>query len=907
MSNCPRCRAVVSAEARFCANCGASLLTSISPTPAEDSRLPTTPRGAASRVPSDPTPGHSGTTPGGGGTTPADFVAGTLVAERYRIVGTIGRGGMGEVFRADDLKLQQPVALKFLPVGLEMDPTRLERLFAEVRLARQISHTAVCRVFDIGEVDGRHFLTMEYVDGENLGSLLRRVGRVPMERATEMARQLCAGLAAAHEKGILHRDLKPHNVLVDGKGKVRIVDFGLAAAAEAFSGDDVRSGTPSYMAPEQVTGKGVTVRSDIYSLGLVLYELFTGKKAITGKTLAEVTRAHDEQLLESPSRIVGDMDPGVERAILRCLEKDPEMRPASALAVAAALPGGDPVAAALAAGETPSPEMVAALGRGQVMPLWLARGCLLAVALGLLAFPRINPSGRLIGVVPPPKPPAALTDRAQDILGRLQVAEAVDQATSFAVDDDYYQHVIDGHGPPDAWSKLRTGEPPVLLFWYRQGARPLIPKGPSGKVTWREPPPLEAGMAGVRLDATGRLTGFYAVPPQRETETAASGTVDWKPLFDEARLDIQAFRRVEPRWTPPFYADDRVAWEGHYASDPGTPLRVEAASYGGRPAWFQLVSPWSRAERQEPYWMSAMERVGLSLTILLAVLIVVAAIVMARRNLRLGRCDTRGAGRVAAYVFAITALAWLISAHHVASQKGELGLVLEGLGWDLLVCALLGVFYLALEPYVRRLWPRVLVSWTRLIGGGLSDPLVGQDALIGTAVGMATTLLVYCGLGISSRFGKQPPPVADWVDTFLGPWSVLENLLDQQAISFLVSLMFLLLLVLLRLLLRREGLAAAAFVLLYAVVQTLGSPWPRDVAAFLYIALGCGLCFLFLRFGLVAALVTLWVTDTLLDTPWVSDLRSWTASPTLWVMAVVMAVAVYGYWAARHGRPATAF
>jgi serine/threonine-protein kinase len=212
-----------------------------------------------------------------------------VLAGRYRIIGLIGRGGMGEVYRADDLKLGQPVALKFLPPKLAEDPVRRERFFAEARIARQLSHPNICRVYDIGEIDGRHFLSMEYIDGEDLASLLKRIGYLSNEKALDIARQLAAGLAAAHERGVLHRDLKPANIMLDGHGRVRITDFGLAIVQE----DEGRAaaeiaGTPAYMAPEQLAGKGATVRSDMYSLGLVLYEIYTGKKAFTAANLAEL-------------------------------------------------------------------------------------------------------------------------------------------------------------------------------------------------------------------------------------------------------------------------------------------------------------------------------------------------------------------------------------------------------------------------------------------------------------------------------------------------------------------------------------------------------------------------------------------------------------------------------------------
>jgi serine/threonine-protein kinase len=250
---------------------------------------------------------------------------------------------MGEVYRADDLKLGQPVALKFLPRMLANDPARLERFYAEVRIARQVSHPNVCRVYDVG--GWRPELpSMEY-GWRDLASLLRRIGRLPPDKALDIAREICAGLSAAHDKGVLHRDLKPANIMVDGRGRAKITDFGLAVAAgETTEGEF--SGTPAYMAPEQLSGKGASIRSDIYALGLVLYELYTGRKAFEGASFQELKRKHSEEAPASPSTVSPGFDPVVERVILRCLEKDPGRRPFSVAQVAAALPGGDPLAAA---------------------------------------------------------------------------------------------------------------------------------------------------------------------------------------------------------------------------------------------------------------------------------------------------------------------------------------------------------------------------------------------------------------------------------------------------------------------------------------------------------------------------------------------------------------------------------
>ena len=185
-------------------------------------------------------------------------------------------------------------------------------------MARLVSHPNVCRVHDLGEVQGQFFLSMEYIDGEDLASLLRRIGRLPNDKALEIARKLCAGLAAAHEKGILHRDLKPGNVMLDARGQVLLTDFGLSGIAEDLG--DVRSGTPAYMSPEQLAGKEVTVRSDIYALGLVLYELFTGKRPFDGNSLAELMAAQQANTPISLTSVARDLDPSVERIIARCLD-----------------------------------------------------------------------------------------------------------------------------------------------------------------------------------------------------------------------------------------------------------------------------------------------------------------------------------------------------------------------------------------------------------------------------------------------------------------------------------------------------------------------------------------------------------------------------------------------------------
>src|SRR5580692_7502950 len=431
---CSSCGAKNSSLGRFCSACGAALnhdeeatvlandsvaegLTIDPTTP----RMPLPPPTPAARTPSprvSPRSPSASTSsllssdPISGGR----FVPGQIVAERYRIVALAGRGGMGEVYRAEDLKLSQIVAIKFLPETLSKDAAALSRFHSEVRIARQVSHPNVCRVFDIGDADGVTFLTMEYVDGEDLASVVRRIGRLSPDKATEIARQICAGLAAAHERGVIHRDLKPANVMLDGAGKIRITDFGLASIAASIQGAEVRAGTPAYMAPEQLAGREVSTKSDIYSLGLILYEILTGKRAFEASTLPELIKLREQGTITNPSTLVRDLDPLIERVILRCLEIDPAKRPVSALQVAAALPGGDPLAAALAAGETPSPEMVAAAGDTEGVRPVLALGLLLAVVAGLIGFLFAHDRVQLANKVSLEIPADALVHKAGEVV-----------------------------------------------------------------------------------------------------------------------------------------------------------------------------------------------------------------------------------------------------------------------------------------------------------------------------------------------------------------------------------------------------------------------------------------------------------------------------------------------------------
>jgi hypothetical protein len=898
MSSCPACATPASDGFRYCPACGIDLALPENPTGTAPGRAATPSRSS--------TPRATPTREGAARTASGDrFVPGTILADRYRIVGLLGRGGMGEVYRADDLKLEQPVALKFLPPALEADRDRIERLYAEVRTARQVSHPAVCRVWDIGEAEGQHFLSMEFVDGENLASLLRRIGRFPLDKALDVARQIAEGLGAAHAKGLLHRDLKPANVMLDGRGQVRLTDFGLAGLADTLSGEDVRSGTPAYMSPEQLLGREVSVRSDIYSLGLVVYELVTGRRAFEGKGFAELARKHRDERPIEPSALVRGLDPGVERTILACLEKEPRKRPPSALAAAAMLSGRDPLEAAIAAGETPSPELVAAAGDTEGLRPRTGWWCLSFVAVGVLLLPALMGPRQLVARIPVEKSPASLVDRARELLARYAPVKPVDSEVGLNTDIDYLRWTEERDRSATRWSSLAAGEPPVLAFWYRQGPRPLAPQNLGGRVAWSDPPQLVAGMGGASYDLRGRLVSFHVVPPQLEQATPGSSAVaddaepDWAPLFAEARLEPSAFRRVEPLWTPPFYVEKRVAWEGRWPARPDLPLRIEAASYRGRPVWFEIKNAWTRAEREQAFPLTPGQRRMQTFSILLLVALVGAGCVLAYRNISLGRGDRRGAFRLALALATLTTVGWALRAHHVEDPMGELTSAARGMGFAVLVAANVWLFYLALEPYVRRLRPWTLVSWTRLLNGGWRDAVVGRDLLVGVAVGTGLVLVRVFSRSLARALGcPEHAPDLYRIDTLLSTPLLLSFTVSLPVAAVLYGLAILLLFLVLRLATRRDWIATVLITAFLVAADLIDSRVSREsLWLFLLIATAAQGVFMavLLRLGVLAAIACIWTADMLVGPSLLYNPRSWTGSSVYFVVPLLLLVAVVAF------------
>jgi len=834
----------------------------------------------------------SGSVPAGG------FTPGTIVLGRYRIIGLLGRGGMGEVYRADDLRLGQPIALKFLPAALADDPVRRERFFAEVRITRQVSHPNICRVYDIAELDertadGKHsrryFLTMEYIDGEDLASLIARIGYLSNEKALDLTRQLVAGLAAAHERGVLHRDLKPANIMIDGRGRVRITDFGLAVAA----GDDAAAtefaGTPAYMAPEQLAGQGATLRSDIYSLGLILYELYTGMRAFNAPTLADLRAAKEQSVPTAPSELRSGVDPVVERVIMRCVERDPRLRLSSVAQVAASLPGGDPLAAALAAGETPSPELVAASGgREGLQPRTAVLLLTLAVA-GLIAAIALN-KGTIIGRASLPESPEALAVRARGLLSDVgYTARPLDRAYGFTA------------GPR---GRLRNSpETPKDLervsFWYRESAGYMYrigfeTLGPPWHGVTRTDPPLETpGDVLLRLDGDGHLLELIAVPS--DTSAPANLSVTWDTLFKYAGLKRAEWMETIPQAVPPFYADMRAEWIGTVSSVRGVPVRVEAAAYHGRAVWFVVAFPWTPAARASPPLLSREANLAGAITSLFLCAAFAVAAFFAFRNIRSGRGDRLGAYRLAAFSGSVWVIGWLLAEDHVPTTD-ELYLVLMFASYTLLIPVMtIWLLYIAFEPFVRRRWPHVMVSWTRLLAGEWSDPLVGRDVLVGCVAATWSAVLS----ALPTWLGGEPFTGGEL--TALGHTAKsLAFLVDTPSVALYLSLEVLFFLFVSRVVLRSEWAAATAAVIISSVITSVpllltaggASLAPGLIVTVLKAVITVMLA---MRVGL-CALVAFSIVGSAFDRlPITFDVSAWYAPEGYLALAAIVALTMYGF------------
>lgn len=832
------------------------------------------------------------------------FEPGTRLGTRYRVVGLLGRGGMGEVYRADDLELNQSVALKFLPEKVSRNAADLARLRQEVRIARQIAHPNVCRTYDISEADGQVFVVMEYVDGEDLASVLRRLGRPTPDKALEIARQLCLGLGAAHENGVLHRDLKPANIMIDGRGRVRITDFGLAGTAEEIAAEGGIAGTPAYMAPEQQRSGTASIQSDIFSLGLVLFELFTGKRAADMTPAPDPSRHGSDSSVRTPSSLVGDVDPAVERVILRCLERDPARRPQSAYAVFGALPGGDPLAAAVAAGETPSPELVANAGvEGSVRPLYAGIAVLVAI-LSLVGISAIQtPLFKNFG-----KPPSVLSVRADEILTRVTGRPAPRysaQGLRYAPAQKDSMSRADSLAAAKQKPKVKPAR--EKQYWRRWSPSQFTMENlHQSSASLEDPPQAYPGSATVLLDPQGRLLALEAIPPS-EADTLTSRTIDWSSVIDAAGRDRSRVTAVPP---PPAFvsnADTVAAWRLSDSTAAETTLVAAAAAghvvrvetYAGRNALGQL------AIRASGFTPGVQEWIGI---VFFAVIPLVGSLFLARHNLRARRGDVRGA-----VVVGISIVILYILGHIFGMNVEEVGLfsivaavmASNPLGHALVHGVSMALAYLAIEPYVRRLWPSALVSWARLIAGRLKDPIIGRDILVGVAFGALMTLLLLVVRGLERTLGLSTDPASlsiELLGTMVSASQILGQISYALAIGFLRATSLFTLLVIFRFILRGNRLAVVATLLFFTLLELDYSSRGVWLQAGVGLLMAGATLAIALRYGYVALLTVVFTSMIADSLAWSLDFSTWVAPQTMFAWAIVLILAGYGFLTAIGGK-----
>jgi hypothetical protein len=456
------------------------------------------------------------------------------------------------------------------------------------------------------------------------------------------------------------------------------------------------------------------------------------------------------------------------------------------------------------------------------------------------------------------------------------------------------------------WDHLETGP---FVFWYRGSPRPLAAYSSSfmyvlpivGFVFTDDPPLDVSGMTLVKLNPLGRLRQLIAVPPQVEQPAVTVPSPDWARLFSAAGLDPSKWASAQPAWTPPVYSDARAAWTGSLAERPDLPMRIEAAAYRGKPVYFQLIGPWTFPDRMQRYRMTAGELAFSVTAIVLFLSMLVGGAMLARRNLRLGRGDRRGASRLAACVFVAEAVVWFFGAHHVAYLY-EFALFLTFLGFALVFSSLFWVLYIALEPYVRRRWPATLVSWSRLLAGGFRDPLVGRDVLAGCLVGALLAALRRLVWFVPSWLGDlpaQPLQGPDW--QFLGARAIIASTSNNVIFSVLISFFFLFVLFFLRALLRKQWLAAVAFVLFTSIFFT-NSASPNVLVQNLIFAVA--IMFLLIRLGFLAMVAQVVFEFCLLDGfPLTTQGSAWYAGISVAGILLMAAMAFYGFHTSLGGRP----
>jgi hypothetical protein len=546
--------------------------------------------------------------------------------------------------------------------------------------------------------------------------------------------------------------------------------------------------------------------------------------------------------------------------------------------------------------------MVAEAGQeGALSPAkaWAMLGATAAVFAGVLALARFSMDQ---GLAPFPKSPEFLEERARELVRSIGYTdEPADEAFWWERESDYLTYGA-AHEPSTEWRRsLSRTDPHPWWFWRRQSPRFLIAENRfAGTAIGPTNPALEvSGMVNLALDARGNLMRLRAVPPQVESPGADATAPDWTPFFAAAGLDPAKFKPSGPRWLPPEPFDARADWDGAYASRPGVPLHVSAASLRGKPVSFEVLGPWNIPERMQEQrlpgtsWSNA-AFLGFVLSIW------AAALFLARRNLRLGRGDRRGAFRIAAFVFAAGVLYWCFSAHHVPTQD-EAWMFLNYSSFAVFLGAFVWLAYVAIEPIVRRHWPELLFSWSRLLARRFRDPLVGRDVLAGILFGGAMTLCAEIAYSLPTWMDLTGVGTLDPSGSTMA--SVAGAAADLFAVGFnapLYALGLMTILALSLVLLRRRWLAVGMTGILLLGLAQIGENYAVEIPAVVVIA--ALILFVAVRFGILAFTVALFVQRLVALEPLTLELSRWYAARGLFFVALILALALWAFRVALGGQ-----
>jgi serine/threonine protein kinase len=830
--------------------------------------------------------------------TPAcvpQFKPGDMIDNRFVVVRFIARGGMGEVFEVEDRQLRGVhVALKTILSQYAVDPVMRQRFEREVLSAREVVHPNLCPIYDLGHWNRPGgtvtYLTMKLLPGESLAARIFRAGPLASEEVLCLMRQVGAGIAAAHDAGILHRDIKSANIILQGSGaelQAWVTDFGLARALlseETVLTVQGVAGTPGYMAPEIFHGDAPSKASDIYALGVVAYQALTGRlpqiSLLPGKKGASSFRTSE---IPEPWRrfVEGCLKPAVEERF-KTVPQAMQALPSNA--------GQNNEAEPLAGtgGVTPLTKFVADAGSDVAMSVPVAITCLAIVLVGIAGLCFLRQRTGIVNQIPMENSSEVLAAKARDIAKSLGYTERpVDTSFGWNYNEDYLRYVGGGKSFSAHGRNFSAQHPPAVFFWLRESPHYLVNYASINAPKRFERDTLEPGMLDVLLDSEGRLIEFQAMPQQ--TEHSGGGQkpeFDWVHLFLAAGLDPSRFTRVQPMIHPQGSYDSQAAWTGSWETNPKDLLRVETAAYLGQPVFFRIIGPWTRPD-EHPSWSAGV--ISFATFLFFLVMLPIGAGLLAWRNARLGRADQQGAFRLAASAFLCMFLGSVVGNNHVPTFA-EITTLFSALRDAFVTGVIFWVVYMAAEPVVRRRSPATLIAWTRLLEGRLRDPRIGRELLAGFVLGVVGTYVV--DLVPIPFIEPLAPRLAPGLGAFFSLWcwftivAVCIGLSNAFVLNVLLQLI------------RSQWLAVSIFVIAMTIVFTAGGPLITALRGLLLLLI---VVYTLMRFGVLAEIALLYVHNVQAF-PLTTNPSTWFAPAVMLAIGCVVALAIYAFQLALGGR-----